>query len=176
MDENNRRMVTNIRLQMANLAEAMIIEERGAKALEVLEKVLEVTPEQNVPYTRVMLPIQENLALLATSDSLKSNLGPEFTEEMRSRAVARFEAVTLALMNQQASEVEYFLSLEPSFYAAVKGERDLAMQVADRITRITEFYVPESPILESLKDQLDSLNAQIETKNVEMVDLGRFSF
>ncbi|MGB1074921.1 MAG: DUF2723 domain-containing protein [Flavobacteriales bacterium] len=176
MDENNRRMVTNIRLQMANLAEAMILENRGVQALEVLEKVLEVTPEQNVPYTRVMLPIQENLALLATSDTLKSNLGPEFTKELRARAVERFEAVTLDLMNQQASEVEYFLSLEPSFYAAVAGERDLAMQVADRLMRITEFYVPESPILESLKVQLDSLNAQIETKNVEMVDLGRFSF
>ena len=176
MDENNRRMVTNIRLQMANLAEALIAEGKGEMALATLEKVIDVTPKENVPYTRVMLPIQENLALLATADSMKSPLGEDWSPELRERATERLREVTLALFAQQESEIDYYLSLEPGFYNAVRGEKDVAIQVADRLKRITEFYLPDDPELSALGARLDSIRSKIDAKDKAIVDLGRFSF
>jgi hypothetical protein len=176
MDENNRRMVTNIRLQMANLAEALIAEGRGEMALATLEKVIDVTPQENVPYTRVMLPIQENLALLATADSMKSPLGEDWSPELRERATERLREVTLALFAQQESEIDYYLSLEPGFYNAVRGEKDVAIQVADRLKRITEFYLPDDPELSALGARLDSIRSKIDAKDKAIIDLGRFSF
>ncbi len=176
MDENNRRMVTNIRLQMSNLAEALINEGKGEAALEVLEKVIDVTPEKNVPLTRVMLPIQESLAMLATADTMKSPFGADGSPEMQARAADRLRNLTLAMFEQQESEIDYYLSLEPGFYSAIRGEKDIALQVADRLQRITTFYLPGDETLEILSTRLDSLRSRVEEKERAIVDLGRFSF
>ena len=176
MDENNRRMVTNIRLQMANLAESLIREGKGEQGLEVLEKVLEVTPKENVPYTRVMLPIHENLATLATADSMKSPFKDGAPEELRLRAEEKLAQLTRDLFDQQASELNYYHSLEPGFYAAVKGEKDMALQVADRVIRILKFYTPDMPMIGELEAELDSIEVSLSEKDKDLIDLGRFSF
>ena len=176
MDENNRRMVTNIRLQMANLAESLIREGKGEQGLAVLEKVLEVTPKENVPYTRVMLPIHENLATLATVDSMKSPFKDGAPEELRLRAEEKLAQLTRDLFDQQASELNYYHSLEPGFYAAVKGEKDMALQVADRVIRILKFYTPDMPMIDELEEKLDSIEVSLSEKDKAMIDLGRFSF
>ena len=59
MDENNRRMVTNIRLQMANLSGELLNENDPERALNVLDEILRGTPQQNVPYTNVLMPVAE---------------------------------------------------------------------------------------------------------------------
>ena len=74
MDENNRRMVTNIRLQMANLSGELINENDPERALNVLDKILRVTPQQNVPYTDVLMPVIEAYMHIANSDTLKTTI------------------------------------------------------------------------------------------------------
>ena len=56
MDENNRRMATNIRLQLTNLAESFVQSGKSARGLEVIERLVASTPERNVTYDRIMLP------------------------------------------------------------------------------------------------------------------------
>ena len=53
MDENNLKMVTNIRAQMCRLAEELIQEKNGKQALVILDTMLEKMPEENVPYGSV---------------------------------------------------------------------------------------------------------------------------
>ncbi|MFM9005786.1 MAG: hypothetical protein ACKOSR_09840, partial [Flavobacteriales bacterium] len=50
MDENNRRMTTNLRLQFGHLAEQLIAENNLDSARQVLHRCLDVMPENNVPY------------------------------------------------------------------------------------------------------------------------------
>ena len=59
MDENNRRMATNIRLQMTNLAESFARSGDPGRSLEVMDLLLTSTPSRNVPFSRVMLPVVE---------------------------------------------------------------------------------------------------------------------
>jgi tetratricopeptide (TPR) repeat protein len=50
MDENSTRMTSNLRMQMSILATALISEGKKSKAEKVLDKCLEVMPEENIPF------------------------------------------------------------------------------------------------------------------------------
>jgi hypothetical protein len=50
LDENSIRMVGNLRMQMSVLGSALISEGKNKKAKEVLDKCLEVMPDENIPY------------------------------------------------------------------------------------------------------------------------------
>ncbi len=50
LDENCLRMATNIRIQTGTLASALIEEGKKDSAIAVLDKCIEKTPEENVPY------------------------------------------------------------------------------------------------------------------------------
>ncbi len=55
MDDDNRRMTTNMRLQFSNLASQLNSEGKKDSAKKVLMESLEVMPERNVPYNRIMV-------------------------------------------------------------------------------------------------------------------------
>ena len=55
-DENVLRMATNIRLQLSNLADQLIKDGKNDKAEEVLDLSLQVMPNHNVPFDRILLP------------------------------------------------------------------------------------------------------------------------
>ena len=73
MDENNRRMVTNVRLQMSNLAETLLKEKDPVRALAVLDQLVKATPKENVPYSRVMMPVAESYLQLAGDENVAPN-------------------------------------------------------------------------------------------------------
>jgi len=50
MDENSTRMTSNLRMQMSILANALINEGKKSKAEKVLDKSLEVMPDENIPF------------------------------------------------------------------------------------------------------------------------------
>jgi len=50
LDENIQRMATNMRIQMQTLASALISEGKKDSAVKVLDKCMQVLPEENVPY------------------------------------------------------------------------------------------------------------------------------
>jgi tetratricopeptide (TPR) repeat protein len=50
MDENSSRMTSNLRMQMSILANALINEGKKSKAEKVLDKSLEVMPDENIPF------------------------------------------------------------------------------------------------------------------------------
>ena len=70
MDEDNRRMVTNVRLQMSNLAESLLKENQPQKAMAVLDEMVRATPKENVPYSRVMMPVAETYLQLASNEEV----------------------------------------------------------------------------------------------------------
>jgi tetratricopeptide (TPR) repeat protein len=57
LDENCMRMAGNLRMQMGILAGALIQEGKSKKAKAVLDKCLEVMPDENVPYDPTMFTI-----------------------------------------------------------------------------------------------------------------------
>ena len=60
MDENNLRMTMNLRSSFSRLASELISREEKAKAIKVLDKLMQVLPENNVPYDYLMIGVADN--------------------------------------------------------------------------------------------------------------------
>ncbi|NNE55901.1 MAG: hypothetical protein HKN32_07770, partial [Flavobacteriales bacterium] len=180
LDENIRRMTTNLRLQAGNLAETLMNEEKEDKALNVLDKIVEVTPEVNVPYDRVMLPIIENYWALGPRDTTGMNLSPDLQElktalspEQQEYAQEMGKELTNRLFEIFEDELEYFFSLENQFAAQYANEMELKLSVNRRLTMLYGFYAPEDEMGINLATKLDSLTTRFEKK---MMNIGRVEF
>ncbi len=175
MDENNRRMTTNLRLQFSNLADELVNEGKDVKALNVVKKLLEVTPEKNVPYDRVMLPVAETLNALGRVDTTRSTVEP-LNEQQRAEAAQLGETLTLRLFDIFEDEMFYFLSLEERFFVQTVDQLSLLYQINSRLTQALEVYNPGSEALRSMKERLDAIDRAIEEKERSLRDLGSVSF
>lgn len=74
MDENNQRFITNIRFTFVRLAEALFAEGKNEKALEVLDRVVEVSVHDNFSYNGSVLPVVENYYKLGANDKANALL------------------------------------------------------------------------------------------------------
>ena len=176
MDENNRRMVVNTRIQMSNLAEALLEEGDGPRALEILDLLLEKTPKENVPFTRVMLPVQEQFVELSTADTLRSRGAASLTAEQRAHASEQAASITEELLRQQEELVDYFVSLESGDFEATYSDRRMALSVANRLVDVVEFYNPDSEYAASLRGRVEGMQERVESRKRELIDLGRVEF
>ena len=129
MDENNLRLTTNIRLQLANLADELIKEEKNDKAHDIIDKAFEVMPERNVPLNRVVLPLIEGYARVGDD--------------------AKATAFALKLFEINEKELEYFSTLDGKFLKRLDDELQINMYVAQRIQYMAEQYE-----LKDLADQV----------------------
>lgn len=175
MDENNRRMVTNLRLQLSNLADQLMLEGKDRKSLQILKKLMEVTPEKNLPYDRVMLPVAETLMALGMEDTTSTA-----TEVLS--AAERQEALDLGaelgdrLFELFEDEMYYFLSLEEPYFSATTDDLSLYYQVNQRILDVMKASGVDSARIEDLEGRFDDMDAAIERRERELRDLGSVAF
>ena len=161
MDENNRRMVTNLRLQMSNLAESLLNEKEPKKALSVLDEMMRATPRQNVPFSRVMMPVAETYLQLAGD----ANVAPKaaaLTDEDRTHAWAMAQEVVDQFMSMQEDQIVYCTSLDPEFYVALDREVQFALQIGDRLVRVMKYYHAGTEEAKALEARLTEMESMVE--------------
>ena len=149
MDENNRRMATNIRLQLTNLAESFAQSGKSARGLQVLERLIEATPSRNVPYDRIMLPSIELLSEFAQDANL--------TEAQRKSAGALAKQVGSELFAMLSGDVDYFFSLDEARYAAASNEIQMAMAVSQRVSGALSDALPDDAEVQAMADAMSQL-------------------
>jgi len=151
VDENITRMTTNLRLQFSNLSSALINENENDKAKQVLDYSLEVMPDKNVPFSRVMLPAIENYYKLGDYD--KAN------------------ELTTILFNRYANELVYLMSLDVDFAYSVKEDMQISNYMLQRFSQLTNLMYPQGEFGEELKTRSDSLQGLLELKLQEIEEL-----
>ena len=161
MDENNRRMVTNLRLQMSNLAESLLNEKEPKKALSVLGEMMRATPRQNVPFSRVMMPVAESYLQLAADAKVSPNAAA-LSEKDRDHAWAMAQEVVDQFMTMQEEEIVYCTSLDPAFYVALDREVQFALQIGDRLVRVMKYYHAGTEEAAALEARLTEMEAMVE--------------
>lgn len=137
MNENNRRMCMNIRNNFARLAEAFIKEGKKDKAIEVLDKCVEVIPERNVPYDFFMLPVSEAYYKAGAAD--KAN------------------AIVEKLADVYVEQLNYYFSLNTEMYNQISTQGNQAMSVLYRLNMLTNRDFPQDSLGKKIKDQFDGL-------------------
>jgi len=148
MDENNLRMTNNLRLQFSNLAEQLIIEQKEEKALNVLDKSMEVMPNHNVPFDKLMVPIAENYYELGEND--KAN------------------EITQIVFDRYAEDFEYYMSLDPKFANQIQQDFQVAYSVMRRLRDdVTQRY-PQEEFAEKLNERFEMLDKALDIKLQEI--------
>ncbi|HNR53796.1 MAG TPA: DUF2723 domain-containing protein [Flavobacteriales bacterium] len=146
LDENILRMTTNLRLQLSSLAEALIQEGRDEQARKILDLSLEMMPERNVPFTRIMLPTVE--AYYDIGDTAKAN------------------AISDRLFTIMEENMAHFLSLDRRFAERLGDDMALTHAVMGRLA--TEAMRSDSTFGEGLKERFDAMEEQYQGKLMEL--------
>ncbi|MEZ4790129.1 MAG: DUF2723 domain-containing protein [Flavobacteriales bacterium] len=146
LDENILRMTTNLRLQLSSLAEALIQEGRDEEARKILDLSMEMMPERNVPFTRIMLPTVE--AYYDIGDTAKAN------------------AISDRLFTIMEENMTHFLSLDRRFAERLGDDMALTHAVMGRLA--TEAMRSDSTFGEGLKERFDAMEEQYQGKLMEL--------
>ncbi len=120
IDENNQRMMMNIRNNFNRLAEALIKENKKDSATRVLDRSLELIPHEIVPFNYFSIQIAENYF---AADQLEK--GKKVIEQI----LATYE-----------SEIDYMLSLEGKYIASVDEEIQRLLYFMREMGMITNQY------------------------------------
>jgi len=155
LDENVLRMTTNLRLQLATLANALAEEGQHEKAKEVLDLCMEKMPERNVPFDRIMLPVIE--AYYTAGDTATAN--------------------TLAerLFTIMDENMAWYLSLEPRFVTRVSGEMELTHLVMERIAQSSKLLHGQTELGDKLTARLAEIDELYNAKLEDAATQGRRS-
>ncbi|MGC6531545.1 MAG: DUF2723 domain-containing protein [Flavobacteriales bacterium] len=175
LDENNLRMVTNMRLQMANLAEALIEENKEDKAKKVMDYALQVMPEKNVPYDQVIFQYVKNYYAMTTDSSMiralgmppgtpVSNLDGAGVEDARATGAE----LLLRLFELQEDEVEYYSTLDAQYAMEYRQDmKNLNIDINKSMIDVLRIYDPQSELIEQLQERLDASQELFELKEDE---------
>jgi len=144
MDENNLRMTNNLRLQFANLAEKLIEEQKEDKALNVLDKCVEVMPHHNVPFDKLMVPIVEGYYEIGEND--KANV------------------ITKMLFDRYEEDFEYYLTLDPKFALQVQQDIQMAYSVLRRLRDDVTTRFPQEGMSEDFNQRFEALDKAFDAK------------
>ena len=114
LDENCMRMALNMRIQMTTLASVLIQEGKRDKAKKVLDKMMKVMPEKNVPYD----------ATLYTAAICYYKLAAE--EQRAGNKNGKMEALQLA--NQLAKKIFGIFESDMFFYLSLESDDQISYQ------------------------------------------------
>ncbi|MDA1336556.1 MAG: DUF2723 domain-containing protein [Bacteroidetes bacterium] len=160
MDENNRRMVTNFRLQMSILAEELLKEDKPSKALDICALMLEKMPNENVPMSRVLMTAQTVLMELAVADSIPGvKKIYKLEEDERKLAKALAIELTQDLFQLHADELVYYHSLDKKRFDSMSQERRIAKQVAEVMIQTASVYLPDDSLATDLTKKMEEVEA-----------------
>lgn len=133
LDENNRRMVTNLRMQLNNLAEQFIIENKMDKAVAVLNKSINSLPEKNAPYDQPQIMWQTAELLFKAGDI---------------QTAAKLAERVFELNNQM---LDYYESLTKAEQKSIERKMQMSAFVNEELVKDMEAYTPGSEAAKNMR-------------------------
>lgn len=136
LDETNRRMTLNFRNNFARLADELIRKGESEKAEKVLDKCIEVMPNEAVSYNYFNLPLAEAYYKIGKNE--------------KGRAIIEI------LIDRYFDELDYINSIEPKQRGSMERDNQIANQVVGSLYSLTNQY-QEQDLLEKIETQYKSL-------------------
>jgi tetratricopeptide (TPR) repeat protein len=138
IDENNSRMMMNIRSTFNRLAEALVTEGQNEKAIKVLDRCIELIPHQIVPYNYFSMLMAETY--------------------FKAGQPAKGKDILNTIMTDYKEQLDYFFKLDKPKRSSVDDDIQRCLYFMREITMIcTRNKQPEL-----LKDVSTSFNSYLE--------------
>lgn len=138
LDETNLRLIMNFRNIFGRLSTSLLEKGETVKAVEVLDKIAEVTPAHKIPHSLYSIPIATNYYKAGETE--------------KGRAYA-FE-----ILRDFADEMNYFQSLPKDLQATVRSDLRRAKYFLQTTARTINEYDPEAK--DELTQVLNSVRVQ----------------
>ncbi|HRH65512.1 MAG TPA: DUF2723 domain-containing protein [Bacteroidia bacterium] len=138
LDENNMRMTTNFRINFSRLAEELMNENKKDSAIKVLDKCVEVMPDNTVPYNYFMTKIAELYYRAAGAynrqDTLMAN-DMELTK--KNELINKGNAIASRISEIYGGNLNYYMSLKGSkYYKLIDQDMNQALYIMQSLTSI----------------------------------------
>ena len=127
LDETNMRMTMNFRNNFARLADALIAEGEFDKAEVVLDRCIEIMPDETIPFNYFNLPIADAYYRINKNDK-----GSE---------------IIMKLAENYFDELSYFSSVDEKILSKMQREYGLASEVINNLFRLSQTYQDSSAIV-----------------------------
>ena len=109
LDENNRRMLTNFRYTFASLANALLEEGKQDSAKNVLDRCMELMPNNRVPYNAAIIPVIQIYYNMDETE-IANGIVTEFAE----------------MLDQELFYYEDLMDAEPRMFSLSRGDYQFA--------------------------------------------------
>jgi hypothetical protein len=134
LDENNIRMTTNFRINLARLAEGLMNEGKKDSAVKVLDKCLEITPDKTIPYNYFMINIA-TLYYRAAGDLMVTDSSATGDAVLIKKANGIIERLTEIYGDQ----MDYYLSLKGTrYWNLVDSDRNQSLYILQAVDNVVK--------------------------------------
>ncbi len=120
LDETNRRMCMNFRNNFARLAEQLLIEGDTLRAIETLDRCINLMPEDNVPFNTFVLPLAEAY--------------------YKAKQYEKGDMILYRLLEIQDENLKYFFAFSHKNAQKIENEKGYAMAITNRIVQIADNF------------------------------------
>lgn len=139
MNENNRRMCMNLRNNFSRLAENLIEKGDTKKAIEVLDRCMEVMPETNVPFNYFLLPVAEAY--------------------YKANAYDKANHIVRRLFSIYEEEMEYYFALDGPKYTSIASQVQQSISILYRLNSLTNQVYKQAEIGKELNERFSHIQA-----------------
>ncbi len=122
------------------LADALIKEDKKEKAEKVLDKIIELSPNNKIPYDYAMLKIAESYYKLGKND--KAN------------------KIVSTMLTEYGQNVDFYLSLSEKFIGSVNYEMRVSMSILQALEELTKIYKQEG-LNKKINDKFEMFSKKI---------------
>jgi hypothetical protein len=161
LDENNRRMAMNIRNSFIRLSDALIEEGKTDSAIAVLDRCVELLPNERVQYNYFNLLMAKSYYSAAFKDSIETRKNAlEAEVNNNTYAINKANEVMRIMLHNYEEELYYYLSLKPKFRKTIledvkramfivgelgataerNGQKELAKEIAAKYNDLRKLY------------------------------------
>ncbi|OQX99372.1 MAG: membrane protein [Bacteroidetes bacterium 4572_117] len=138
IDHQNTRVISIMKIRdvFSQLARTLLAENKKGKAVKALDKLVEITPHNQLPYDYFMLPVAELY--------------------YQANEIEKANSIINKLSAIYQDDLNYYLSLPKPYSTSIGYETRVAMSIMQEIVSITENY-KQDEIFENISSDFDLL-------------------
>ena len=143
LDENNIRMLMNVRNSFVRLADGLIVEGKKDSAVKVLDRCNELVPDSRIPYNYFNMMMVETyykagkkMVLNADSTTTMQNVNSSY--------IGKANEIIRVMAKNSEDELLYYFSLKPDFRASVQDDLQRSFYIMKSLTDIANHYGEKS--------------------------------
>lgn len=161
LDENNIRMLMNVRNSFVRLADGLVLEGKKDSAVKVLDRCNKLVPNSRVPYNYFNMMMVETYYKAGKKMVLNAD-STTTIQNVNSSYIGKANEIIQVMTKNSEDDLLYYFTLKPDFRATVQedlqrsyyivkslvdianhyGEKQIGTEISGRLNKLLSVYAP----------------------------------